>query len=65
MSFNEHQVNDARKLAKDWGVTFYFKPSYRFGKNDKNMPVNNEHYLNDAAIKNNFYSDVNYTKKII
>ena len=39
MSFNEHQIEDAKKLAEDWGVEFYLKPSERFKKNDPNRPT--------------------------
>jgi hypothetical protein len=40
MSFNEHQINEAKKLAADWGVNFYLKQSYRFSKDDPNRLKN-------------------------
>ena len=38
MSFNEHQIDEARQLAEEWGVDFYLHHSRRFGKNDPNKP---------------------------
>jgi len=40
MSFNEHQIDEAKKLAADWGVNFYLKQSYRFSKDDPNRLKN-------------------------
>lgn len=38
MNFNEHQIEDAKLMAKDWGVNFYLKPSDRFYEGDPNTP---------------------------
>ena len=40
MSFNEHQIDDARKLAESWGCEFKLNLSCRFYKGDPNMPKN-------------------------
>lgn len=45
MRFNEHQIEEARQLSKDWGVKFFLKPSDRFTKpGDPNKPVNTNLY---------------------
>ena len=38
MSFNEHQIDEARELADKWGVKFYLHLSGRFKENDPNTP---------------------------
>lgn len=38
MSFNEHQIDEARQMANDMGVHFFLHHSNRFGENDPNQP---------------------------
>tara|TARA_R110002126_G_scaffold279353_2_gene426226 strand:+ start:127 stop:1128 length:1002 start_codon:yes stop_codon:yes gene_type:complete len=38
MSFNEHQIEEAKELAKKWNIKFQLHLSCRFMKNDPNKP---------------------------
>lgn len=51
-SHNEHQIEEARKIALDIGVTFYLKPSDRFRGDDPLKPKNKNLYY-DIEIKDN------------
>jgi MoaA/NifB/PqqE/SkfB family radical SAM enzyme len=43
MKFNEHQIDDAKKLAKELGITFLLKKSERwYKKDDPMLPSNPE-----------------------
>lgn len=44
MSFNEHQIKEAKQMAEDWGVHFFLKPSDRFKENDPNKPSDDLYY---------------------
>jgi len=44
MSFNEHQIDEAKKLAEDWGCDFHITLSSRFRKNDPNRPKSTNLY---------------------
>lgn len=43
-SFNEHEIDEAKKLAANWGVNFYLKPSDRFRENDHMKPNNTDYF---------------------
>jgi len=61
MRFNEHQITEARQLAKDWGVKFYLKPSDRFSKEDKLKPLNKDYFF-EVEIANNISITTNLPK---
>ena len=62
MSFNEHQIEEAKQLAKDWDVIFYLKPSDRFvSENDPNRPSAELHY--NMEIKNGIFRHTNTPRK--
>ena len=44
MSFNEHQIDEAKKLAEDWGCQLKLNLSCRFYKGDPNMPKNPKYH---------------------
>jgi len=44
MSFNEHQIDYAQKLAKEWNVEFMIHTSCRFRKGDPNIPKNPKYH---------------------
>lgn len=52
MSFNEHQIDEAMKLCKEWKIEFCLKPSDRFRGNDPNRPSNYNYYY-DLDVENN------------
>ena len=49
MSFNEHQINEAKKLAEEWGCKFHLCLSDRFRKNDPNRPKSSNLYRTSHA----------------
>ncbi len=52
MSFNEHQIEEAEQLAKEWGVHFRIHTSCRFTKNDPNMPTNPRYHRDFYDVRN-------------
>jgi len=55
MSFNEHQIYEAKKLAEEWGVKFKLTLSDRFSKNDKMKPKNKKYYF-DILVNGNIHT---------
>lgn len=59
MKFNEHQIEEAKRMAEDWGVNFFLRASERFRKNDPWIPTNPDYYFDieyvnhKPVIKNN------------
>lgn len=44
MSFNEHQIEEAKALSEQWGVKFFIHTSCRFRKDDPNIPLNPKYH---------------------
>jgi hypothetical protein len=46
MRFNEHQIDEAARLAKEWNVKFRIHTSCRFRKDDPNTPTDPKYHRN-------------------